>query len=196
MGATDSYSWRPLVRATALATIFVGWTGALEFMPCQSSLANGFDVLRLTMDLLFPFVALVVLGFGAFLAVGAGVALIGRRFRRALSLACAAATIPLLVVAHNRVGTFSPYYWYVMGNEVRFEAVARSSTAKAPVFAILETRDVSIGGLTTVATPPSYVSIVYDESDEIGLSPASRSPEWRARNEQLVAASVGRYDVD
>ncbi len=190
MGKLDNYSWRPLLWATLLAITLVGWMGALNFMPIRPPLAGGFGV-RLTLDLWFPFVALAVLGFGAVLAIGACVALIRRRFRRALSLAWAAATIPLLVGSHHYVGIFSPYYWYVMENHARFEAEARSlSTAKTPVFAILETRDVSIG---LVTTPPSYVSVVYDESDEIGLDPESRSPEWKVRNDEIVGRHVGGY---
>jgi hypothetical protein len=140
--------------ATALATILTGWVGALEFMPCRPPLAHGFGVLRLSMDLLFPFVVLPVFGLCAFLAISAVGALIERRFRRALSMACAAAVIPLFVAARNHVALFTPYYWYLLGNEAQLEAAATSSSSPGmPVFAIFETRDVSFG----MATAPRAV---------------------------------------
>jgi hypothetical protein len=85
--------------------------------------------------------------------------------------------IPLTLLILGRLFIFDPYYWYVLANKARFTAEAKSAfKAGSPVFAVIETRDVSIGMVTT---PPTFVSIIYDESDEILLDPSARSPEWR-----------------
>lgn len=163
---------------------------ALEFWPSLPPEAGVAFGVRLALDLSGPFVLLCLFGFGIWLAIAAVLALIERRVRRALSLIFALVAIPLLFVAQARLNMFDPYYWYVLANEARFEAQAKSASgAGAAAFAVIEMRDVSIGMVTT---PPRYASIVYDESDEIGLNPADRSEDWKSRHRaQLEFASAG-----
>ena len=164
---------------------------ALEFlpsMPPQAGIAFG---MRLALDLALPFVFLCLCGFAIWLVAGAVLALIKRRVRRGLSLIFAIIAIPLLFVVQARLNMFDPYYWYVLANETRFETKAKSiSGVGAAVFAVVETRDVSIGMVTT---PPRYASIVYDESDEIGLDPADRSADWRVRSEARLEPATAGY---
>jgi hypothetical protein len=48
-----------------------------------------------------------------------------------------------------------------------------------PAFVKLEERDVSVG---LAVNPPTFTSIVYDESDELVRDGANRSSEWNFRN--------------
>ncbi len=175
---------------TGLAAVFAAQTKALEFwpsLPPEAGIAFG---VRLALDLGLPLVSLCLCGLAIWLAVAAVWALIKRRMRRALSLILAIVAIPLLFLVQARLNMFDPYYWYVLANEARFEAKAKSvSGPGAKAFAVIERRDVSIG---IVTTPPRYASIIYDGSDEIGLEPADRSADWRARNQaQLELATAG-----
>ena len=100
-------------------------------------------------------------------------------------------TGPLLLIALTRLNIFDPYYWYVLANERNLEKAAETRAAgQTPAFAVLETRDVSVGLATNL---PSYISLIFDDTDQIGLDPARRSPEWGTKNEWLLQRASGGY---
>ncbi len=108
------------------------------------------------------------------------VALVKLRLRWMFSLGCAVVAIPLVLITVLRLAVFSLYYRYVLSNQTGFESEAKAETQPGlPAFAKLEGRDVSVG---LAINPPTFTSIVYDESDELGLDPAKRSAGWNARN--------------
>jgi hypothetical protein len=152
------------------------------------------STIRLTLDGLSMFIFLTFLIFLVALAVGLIVTLVRRRFRTALSLACALVVVPLLLVGPRHLFVCNLYYWYVLFNQAQFETAARQASPP-PTFAVLETRDVSTG---LVINPNIFASIVYDESSELGAIPTERSPEWERRNKdalQRLRGSDGEYAV-
>lgn len=188
---TDACAWRLIWWWAGLAAVFTAQMKALEFWPSLPPKAGVAFGVRLALDLSGPFVLLCLFGFAIWLAVAAVLALIKRRMRRALSLIFALVAIPLLFLVQARLNIFDPYYWYVLANEARFEAQAKSTAeAGAAPFAVIETRDVSIGFVTTL---PRYASIVYDESEEIGSKPAERSENWKAHHQAQLESAAGGY---
>jgi hypothetical protein len=97
--------------------------------------------------------------------------------------------IPLTLLILGRLFIFDPYYWFVLANKTRFTTEAKSAF-KAGSSVFTETRDVSIGMVTT---PPTFVSIIYHESDEILLDPSARSPEWRTLHQQQIEIAASSY---
>ncbi|MGO9545862.1 MAG: hypothetical protein ACLPPF_13870 [Rhodomicrobium sp.] len=188
---TDTCAWRLIWAWTGLAAVFAAQMKALEFLPSMPPKAGIAFGARLALDLALPFIFLCLCGFAIWLVAGAVLALIKRRVRRGLSFIFAIIAIPLLFVMQARLNMFDPYYWYVLANVASFETQAKSiSRAGAVAFAVVETRDVSIG---IVTAPPRYASIVYDESDEIGLDPADRSADWRVRNQARLEPATAGY---
>lgn len=188
----DAYAFHLVWLAIGLTTIFNVQMMALKFFPMPKG-GVGFG-LRLSLDLAAPPVFFGLLGFAIWLAVAAMLAAIKRRFRRAASLIIAIIAIPLAGLVLGRLFIFDPYYWYVVANKDRFTAEAKAaSKAGSPAFAVLETRDVSIGMVTT---PPTFVSIIYDESDGIGFDPSARSQEWRNLHHEQIELAAGGYVDD
>ena len=178
----DTYAFHLVWLAIGLTTIFVVQMTVLEFFPMPKG-GLGFG-LRLALDLAVPFVGIFVTGFAIWLAVAAVLASIKRRFRRAASHVIAIIAIPLAALILGRLFIFDPYYWYVVAHKDRFIAEAKAaSKSGSPSFAVLETRDVSFGLATN---PPTFISIIYDESDEIGLDPLARSQEWRTVHQEQI----------
>ena len=184
-----AYAFHLVWLAIGLTAIFVVQMTVLEFFPMPKG-GLGFG-LRLALNFAVPFVGFFVIGFAIWLAVAAMLASIKRRFRRAASLIIAIIAIPLAALVLGRLFIFDPYYWYVVANKDRFTAEAKAaSKATSPAFAVLESRDVSFGLATN---PPTFISIIYDESDEIGLDPSARSPEWRTVHQQQIERAAGSY---
>lgn len=120
---------------------------------------------RNILNLFTPLIGLTVLSFIVIMLVSVIVALFKRQLRRSLSRACATIAPPLLFVAQGHLATCDPYFWYVLANETQLEAqAAKVSTEQSPIFAIVESRDVSVG---LAINPPTFTSIVYDASDVI-----------------------------
>ena len=187
----DAYAFHLVWLAIGLTTIFNVQMMALKFFPCQKGRGIwpapilGFGGSACVLGLL---------GFAIWLAVAAMLAAIKRRFRRAASLIIAIIATPLAGLVLGRLFIFDPYYWYVVANKDRFTAEAKAaSKAGSPAFAVLETRDVSIGMVTT---PPTFVSIIYDESDGIGFDPSARSQEWRNLHHEQIELAAGGYVDD
>jgi hypothetical protein len=187
----DTYAWRFVWGSTGLAAVLAAQTTVLAFFPSRPPWTSIAFAMRFALDLALPLVFLCICGFAIWLAVAAVLALLKRRLRRALSFVLALVAIPLVFVVQAELVMFDPYYWYVLANEARFEAEAKAiSKANAPAFAVVETRDVSIGMVTT---PPRFRSIIYDESDEVGLDPEGRSVDWRERNLAQLQSAAANY---
>lgn len=176
----DAYAFHLVWLAIGFTTIYMVQMTVLEFFPMPKA-GVGFG-LRLALDMAVPFVGLFITGFAIWLAVAMVLAAVKRHFRRTASLIAAIIAIPLAGLVLGRLFIFDPYYWYVVVHHDHFTAEAKSaSKAGSLAFAVLETRDVSIGMVTN---PPTYISIIYDESDEIGLDPSARSQEWRTLHQK------------
>jgi hypothetical protein len=184
-GRRDSYTWRPLWWSVAGACVSAFWIHYMRFAPVTAqSVAS--SVLKFTVGVALWLGTPAFLGYALFLPLRMMVALARLRFRRALSLACAIAVIPLVFVGLVRLIIFDPWYWYVLLNQSRFATEARAASSSGPpAFAILEDRDVSVGLATN---PPLFAAVVYDESDELGLPTTQRSPAWEARNGKRLLA--------
>jgi hypothetical protein len=78
--------------------------------------------------------------------IATAVVLVRRQFRRAVSLACAAAAVPSLIFGQAHLAICSPYFWYVLTHETQLKAKASAlAESQSPTFAVVETRDVSRG---------------------------------------------------
>jgi hypothetical protein len=182
----DSYIRLPLYLAIAGATASVIWIRFLDFVPLGRGPSG---TVRDLLNIFLPLGALILIAPVLVLIVWMMVALARRRFRRGLSLLCAVMVMPLIMWGGLRLTFFDPYYWYVMLNSPRFEREIKAETrAGVPTFVRLEDRDVSVG---LVINPPTFTSIVYDESDELGRAAANRSLEWNIRNGIRLAADGG-----
>lgn len=185
----DAYAFHLVWLAIGTTTVFMAQMRVLEFFP-QPREGVGF-ALRLALDFAAPLVFFGLLGFAVWLAVAAMLAAIKRRFRRAASLVIAIVAIPLAGLVLGRLFIFDPYYWYVVANKDRFTAEAKAASKEgSPAFAVLESRDVSFGLATN---PPTFASIIYDESGEIGLDASARSPEWRTLHQQQIESAAGGF---
>lgn len=171
-GGRDRYIWSPLYLGIAVATIYVAWAQFLNFVPFRSR--EPVDVVRDLLNFLLPLVSLISIVVVLVFAVRTMFALAKGRWRRALSLLCAAVAMPLIVVGGLRLTFLNPYYWHVILNAQRFERAVKAETqAGVPAFVILERRDVSIG---IVTTSPAFTAVIYDESDEL-CAGANGSPD-------------------
>jgi len=107
--------------------------------------------------------------------IATAVVLARRQFRRAISLACAAAAVPAVIFGQAHLTICSPYFWYVLTHETQLKAKALAlAESQSPTFAGAETRDVSRG---LVVNPAIFASVVYDEAGEAGLEGRLRA--WR-----------------
>lgn len=165
----DYYRLRPLLWAAAFSILGDAWVQFLYFVPVNPSDHGSVYVVRGLLNISQPLGALLILGLVAVLLVRAMVALVRRRFRLMLSLGCAIALIPLIMVAGLHLVIFSPYYWYALLNQSRFEEVARSAKKPGiPLVVSLERRDVSTG---LAVNQPTFTSIIFDERAETTPDP-------------------------
>jgi len=169
----DGYAWRPIGYAAAVGAIAAAWRQFLNFVPCCETSTNDVSNARLVLDILWPIGFLLLMGFAALLLVMMALAVVKRRFRRLLLFACAVVAIFFIPFLPNWLAVLSPYYWYVLFNQSRLEGAARAAHPGPVSFATLEQRDVSTGFATDLT---SFMSIIYDESDELGRSPERRTP--------------------
>jgi hypothetical protein len=167
----DRFSSFPFKAALILSASYIVVFETLDFMPLLPQPWSGLNWVRnmlfgMFFPLTWPFVwAAFEIGFLLFGAI----ALFKRRIRRASSFACACLIVPLVVFALPRLTIFSPYYWYVLLNQVKLERAGKvHSQTGDPVPVVLETRDVSFG---LVSNPATFISIVYDEIDGLRDSP-------------------------
>jgi hypothetical protein len=174
------------------------WTTAIAVLLAASKQTIDFVVnptIRSILDWPSVLIFAAFLVFLVALAIGLIVTLVRRRFRTALSLACALAVVPLLLVGTRHLFFCNLYYWYVLFNQTQFETAARKASPP-PTFAVLETRDVSTG---LVINPNIFASIVDDETSQLGVLPAERSSQWQNRNRdalQQLRGSNGDYAVE
>jgi len=168
----------------------------VDFWPLPGPQDRTADAARRLLDLfLLPIVNSTILVFLICLIIGLGLTLIRRRFRKALSFASALGAFLLtLVIANLRV--CDPYFWYVLSNKTRLEAAATvMMTAQPRHFAVVEYWDVSTG---LAINPPTFVSIVYDESGGIDQDEPRWSPAMRTLYERdiLHSYSSPRFIID
>jgi hypothetical protein len=181
MATRDSYSRRSLYWAVSLALISEILYRTEDFWPLPGPQYSILGPARGLLDLfLRPIVTLTIFVFLVGLVIGAGLALIRRRFRKALSCASALGAFVLILVIAN-LPVFDPYFWYVVRNKTRLEATVMMP-AQARHFAVVGDWDVSTG-LST------FVSIVYDESGEIDRGEQRWSPAMRTLYEKDVLHS-------
>lgn len=147
----------------------------LDFLEAGSGFAG---LLNFTEILLVPVLFLgIVLG----LFVEAGVVLWRRQYRRAASSILAIVAIPVCVVVIARAPLFDPWKWYAVANKSRFETLAvHDPPPGGPKYAKTKVWDVSSG---LVVNGNHFVTLVFDESDEVGLDPAERPSIWQTRTE-------------
>jgi hypothetical protein len=125
-----------------------------------------------------PLAAVVII----ILLIAAGIALWRCHFRRVASSISAIMAIPICFVIVAKVPLFDPWFWYVIANRTRFEALAASSQpSNEPKYAVVEIRNVSLSFPGFV--PDRFVVLIYDESDAVGLDPSERPLIWRSRTE-------------
>ncbi len=191
MPANRSRLW-PIVLALTLAVCQAAMMQYLFFVPLGPASHPTARTFLMGLELLSPFVLLAV---EALLIVGIIVTLVRLRFRGALTYLCAALSIPLVIIGVSRIIVFNPYFWYVLFNLHQLESAAQSSAgATTPAFVKLDGRDVSTG---LIINPPTFTSLIYDESDELGLAPAKRSQAWVTKNEPtLLATGVANFTVE
>lgn len=176
---TDRFHWRPLIWSVVVAGIAVAILQILNFVPAgtRSIIGQLRDLAGILFFIAGPLVGVFIV---AWLVRSLVAALVRLQFRRALSLLCAAIALPLAIFGALRCPLLGPYYWYVVSNQARFEELIKAAShSGSPALVRLEERDVSTG-LATDA--PTFASIVYDESDELGRAPMQRSPTWYARS--------------
>ena len=180
----NRYRFWPIASALILAACYAAMMQYLFFVPLGPASHPTARTFLMGLDLLSPIVLLVV---EAILVVAVLVTLARLRFRRTLIYLCAALCIPIVIIGVGRVTVFNPYFWYVLFNLNQLEAAAKSAAGTtAPAFVKLEGRDVSTG---LVSNPPTFTSIIYDESDELGLAPEKRSRAWVTKNEPVLLAT-------
>jgi hypothetical protein len=134
-------------------------------------------------------VGVFLLAFAAILILLMAIELVRLRFRRLFSLACAVIAMHLIFFTIARITIFSPYYWYFLLNQSRFEGAVEARTRPgSPAFVKLEQRNVSTG---LAINAPTFTAIVYDESDELGHTPAERSASWNAQHGKELSMDQG-----
>ena len=182
---TRGRTWRSLwlaIAVTALNAALIQFVGFVSLGPIHF-------LLEISSDL--GVLCLCVLAVG--ILFGLVVAIVRLRLRRVISLGCAMASMPLIMLTVFSVPVFSPYYWYVMVNQSRFEsAVKAAKQPKGRAFIILGMRDVSTG---SVINPPTFASIVYDQSDELERTPVQQSPEWKAHNHSYSPTAYSAHHL-
>jgi hypothetical protein len=137
----------------------------------QAAIRPFFEILLL--------IALPLAFFVVGLLISAGIALWRRHVRQMASGILAIAVIPICYLVIAKAPFFDPWLWYVIANHTRFEALAASnSPSGGPKFAVIESRDVSAG---LVVNGNHFTTLVYDESDAVGLEPSERPSIWRTR---------------
>ena len=180
--ANRYWCW-PIALALILAACHAAMMQYLFFVPVGPASHPTVRTFLLGLELLSVFVLLAV---EAILVAVVIVTLVGLRLRRTLTYLRAALSIPIVIVGVGRIILFNPYFWYVLFNLNQLEAAAKSAAgATTPGFVKLEGRDVSTG---LVINLPTFTSIIYDESDEVGLAPTKRSQTWVTRNEPTLLA--------
>lgn len=176
--ASSWYLWVPV----ALAACYSAASQTLGFVSTRGVAG---DLLGLSLVIVALAGSITVIG----LVLGACIALLKGRFRRAFWLCCAIASVPLVLICSLRLVVFSPYFWYVLVNQARFTTAARAETRPgAQTFAVLETRDVSRG---LVISGNVFISIVYDQTDELARDPPRPPEDWRTRSGGWIFG--GRY---
>lgn len=164
--------------AGTFGVMLAGSDRILDFWPLGAS--NSLHLaLRGLLDLSRVLFLLPLAGFLVGLSIVAAVALWRRHFLRMASSIFAIMAIPICFVIVARVPLFDPWLWYVVANKTRFEAIAVSDSPwNGPKYAVIEIRDVSTG---LVINPNHFISLVYDESDAVGLDPSQRPSIWGTR---------------
>lgn len=117
-------------------------------------------------------------------------ALAWRQWRRILSIAVPLMSIAMLCGMHTSIAPREklwiaatlPFWWF----QVQIEP------SNTPRFVAFSANCRGSGGSGTI---PDCLSIVYDESDEIGLPEDKRSQQWRMRNETDLKISDSACSV-
>ena len=171
--------WR-IGIAVALGAMLAESEWVLEFWPLGASGSIGL-AMRGQLETAQLLSILLMSGFGLVIAVAACIALWERRWRMLASNLIAITAIPVAFEVGANALVFDPWLWYAVSNSARFEAQAAGTAGgNEPRYAVLEQRDVSTGyvGLS----PNHFVTLIYDESDAVGLDPAERPTIWRGRS--------------
>ena len=180
----NRYRFWPIASALILAACYAAMMQYLFFAPLGPASHPTVRTFLMGLDLLSPF---VLLAAEAILILAVLVTLVRLRFRRMLTYLCAALSIPIVIIGVSRIIVFNPYFWYVLFNLNQLEETAKSAAGSTtPAFVKLDGRDVSIG---LVSNPPTFTSVIYDESDELGLAPEKRSQAWVTKNEPILLAT-------
>lgn len=175
----DGWGTHRIWVAGALGAMLSGGHRILDFWPLGAAGSLSF-ALRGLFDLsgfLFFLLALPCIVVGLLIAVG--IALWRHHFRRVASSIFALAAIPACFVAVAKMPLFDPWVWYAFANSTRFEALAASNPlSNRQKYAVIEAWDVSTG---LAIGPPHFITLIYDESDAIGLEPSKRPSIWQSR---------------
>jgi hypothetical protein len=187
MATHDSYSRLPVYWAASVALISEILYRTVDFWPLPGPQYSIAGPARGLLDVfLRPIVTLTIFVFLVCLVIVLGFALIRRHFRKALSFASALGAVVLILVIAN-LPVFDPYFWYVLCNKTRLEETANvMMAAQARHFAVVEDWDVSTG---LAIDPPTFVSIVHDQSGEIDQDEQRWSPAMRTLYERDILHS-------
>ena len=173
--AVFAFSWR-MIDFLPLGADGLLWPHG-SFGSLQGAIRPLFEILPLIFFLPFAF-------FVVGLLISAGIALWRGRFRQMASSILAIAVIPICYLVIAKAPFFDPWLWYVIANHTRFEALAASnSPLSGPKFAVIEIRDVSAG---LAGSGNHFITLVYDESDAVGLEPSERPSIWLTRTNAAV----------
>ena len=178
----QTYGWRigRILISGAIGAVYGSVRWIFDFWPLGAH-DSPYNSIRSSIDLLLVLSVLPIAVFVLGLLLAAGIALCRRHFRRAASSVFAIVAIPVCFTFVGTVPLFDPWLWYVLTNRTRLEALAASdSLPNEPKYALLGTWDVSTGiaGLN----PAHFVSLIFDESDAVGLKPSERPSIWRSRS--------------
>ncbi|EJJ29041.1 hypothetical protein [Rhizobium sp. CF142] len=167
----DTWYIHRVVAACLLGTACGVYLRILDFWPIGGSVLS--RQLRNVFDFPGFLLLFLVTFFSVFIwFVSAIIASFRRRFRLAASNIAAITLVYGCLWATMVVPIFDPWFWYVLINESRFEAVVAANNAaeNSPRFAIIEERDVSTG--ITGASINHLVTLIYDESDVADAAPS------------------------
>jgi len=184
---SDRWGSRRIWMICACSAVYAVSLQMINFLPLGASGLlwphGSFGSLQGALRPLFEISALIALPLAFFvvgyLLISAGIALWRRHFRQMTSSLLAIAVIPICYVLVAKAPFFDPWLWYVIANHTRFEALAASnSPSSGPKFAVIETRDVSVG---LAGSGNHFIDLVYDESDAVGLEQSERPSIWLSR---------------
>lgn len=157
---------RSAIHILAVAALLAGARFIVDLTSAAAYVYPDFDFGQFWIALFILLIALV------FVIVLAVVRLFQRRFIEGLAL------FAVLYVPFSFQDAFDRHYWKFQTHKAEYQSAIRADPTPPPKYRIFSWGNRNTYGIGGGVT---FEAIVYDESDEIALSPEKRSLEWVKR---------------